>query len=643
MAAGVCLAGAAWGALEAMTLFAFRYAPWQARNPLTLPSLLAAGILSYGVFGLAAGVTGAMIWACCRPWLAPKPRPFAAGWSVLSLLVALGSHIHVTGSLKDTGHTSPLALWLSVGILVVAAAAGFSVYRLLSARTRDSLETRLPEFRGRRRLAAMVPCAALVLGGEARALLGTAAPELKDPVAETLAHGVVASRGDRTITTNAAGLPNVLMISVDTLRADHLNSWGYRARPVSPTLDRLAAEGVRFENAFAQASWTRPSMASLLTSLYPRQHRQQRPTSMLPTDVLTLPERLASLGYRTAYFCANPTLAFDPGYRFHEAYVQFSPQDPYYVSPFFPSPFLIGPLFDFVFYRRLRVVSVEGMPEIFIDADQVNQAAGRWLKTAPSPFFLHLHYMEPHWPYFEHPYHAIQWDPRTAWNRDQLVRRYDGEIRFVDQKIAELLSEIDSNGLGRNLLVIVTADHGEEFLDHNGWEHSQTLYREVLHVPLILRWPGKLPYGSVVDQPVELVDVAPTVVELIGEKPTTTWAGRSLVPLIHGEPQPSRPILGSLVIAKRGRIGWMDSLQEDGMKLVVSRREGAPVRRLLFDVARDPAEKTDIGGIHQEQVKEMESKLNAILARLETTRLPEQDRSLTPEQTEQLKALGYVQ
>jgi arylsulfatase A-like enzyme len=287
------------------------------------------------------------------------------------------------------------------------------------------------------------------------------------------------------------------------------------------------------------------------------------------------------------------------------------------------------------------------MAGIVIEGDQLNQAAARWLTKAPSPFFLHVHYMEPHWPYLEHPYQALQWDVRTKWNRDQLVRRYDGEIRFVDQKIEELLAEIERSGLGRNLLVIMTADHGEEFLDHNGWEHSRTLYREVLHVPLILNWPGKLPSGTVVDQDVELVDVAPTIVDLLGEAPVSKWAGRSLVPLVHGDSQPAKPILGNLAIpprgAARGIVGWRDSIQEGGMKLVLTRKEGAPEQRLLFDVAKDQAERNDLSGSRQELVSKLDSDLNAILAHMEATSVRPGDRTLTPELEEHLKALGYVQ
>src|SRR6185503_5108922 len=109
--------------------------------------------------------------------------------------------------------------------------------------------------------------------------------------------------------------------------------------------------------------------------------------------------------------------------------------------------------------------------------------------------------------YFEHPYSTVQWDYEASWNRGRLLRRYDGEIQYLDQKLGELLSELERRGVARNLLVALTADHGEEFLEHGSWEHSKTLYREVLEIPLILRWPERLPSNRVLDDPVELVDV----------------------------------------------------------------------------------------------------------------------------------------
>lgn len=626
----VALCGAC-GLLEASVAFAFYYAPWQARNAWALPALLLSGVLSYGAVGLAAGVAGAL--ARSMLMLVNRdldPARFAAAWSAFALSAVISVRAHRLGPMKTLPLDHPVSVLVSAALLAAAVAATRIVYRRLTPwRSGWSPFLRLVGI--------------LIVVGEARAVLGTPAPVV-DPASAALAQGLFSAEKIPVPVKTAAQLPNVLLISVDTLRADHLNAWGYRERRVSPNIDRLAQEGVRFQHAYAPAPWTRPSMASLLTSLYPRQHGQEL-TSTLKAEVVTLPEVLRAMGYHTAYFCANPVMAFDPALEYEEAYLDYPPEDPYYVSPILSPKSLVSPLLGQVFKGLGLTIHRPAAHRYFVDAGRINAAVLRWLPKARSPFFLHIHYMEPHRPYFEHPYSAVQWDYDASWNRGRLLRRYDGEIQYLDQKLGELLSELERRGMARNLLVALTADHGEEFLEHGDWEHSKTLYREVLEIPLILRWPERLPSNRVLDDPVELVDVPATLVDLLAAARPQQWAGHSLVPLIKGQLLPPKPVLGHLVLRDLllRPIGTLDSILDGDMKLLVHRRPGQTNDYRLFDLARDPGEQTDLSIREAQLVKKLEAQLDARLAAIAADTPPAaNERALTPEEKDTLRALGYI-
>ncbi|MFQ5665226.1 MAG: sulfatase [Candidatus Binatia bacterium] len=336
------------------------------------------------------------------------------------------------------------------------------------------------------------------------------------------------------------GAPNVVVIVVDTLRADHLSSYGY-ARATSPNLDRIAREGVVFENACSTSSYTLPSHASLLTGRYPYEHGVgwAAPRALFHSRYPTLGEVLRSRGYRTAAFSAN-LFWFTRSEGFGRGFIHF---DDYFGSVAdMAGRTLYGRAADKLVLPRLGFDDILGRKR----AADVNRAALRWIgRDADTPFFVFLNYLDTHDPYLPpQPYrrkfsrwqkpggvlnvHRGRGHPRLT--RDQLqgeIDAYDGAIAYVDDQIAQLLAALQERGLADNTLLVITSDHGEAFGEHGMLLHDNSLYREVIHVPLVFRWPGHLPAGVRVGQPVTNAALPVTVMDVLGDS-DSTFPGPSL-------------------------------------------------------------------------------------------------------------------
>ena len=327
--------------------------------------------------------------------------------------------------------------------------------------------------------------------------------------------------------------PNVLVILVDALRADHLGVGGYPL-PTSPAIDRLAEEGVAFTSAFAHSSWTKPSIATLFTSLYPGQHGIDRVgvqegddymTDILHEGYDTLAERFRAAGYSTIGVLNQVHL--QDRFGFAQGFDHFE--------------------------------AVRGMGALKLNRKLLKQLEG----VGSSPFFAYLHYLDVHWPYTKRlagkqdAFGSMDMvsEPPQRGNRvadwvetldseadlDALVARYDQEVAFADAAIGELMLSLQAMGLYENTLVVVTSDHGEGFLEHDKLLHSFTPYDEVLHVPLVFRLPTSLPEPvPEVDAPAGLVDLMPTLLDLANLPPAAQAQGQSLVPLMQGESVPER-------------------------------------------------------------------------------------------------------
>lgn len=349
--------------------------------------------------------------------------------------------------------------------------------------------------------------------------------------------GDVGEPAARAARDHGDGRPNIVLVVVDTLRADHLTPYGY-ARPTTPNVQSLLADrGVVVDEAYAPAPWTIPSIVSLLASRWPGELLSPDPgAAALPPTVPNLATALRARGYETAAFVGNPTLDKSLG-------------------------FANG--FDTYVLPESLVAGLEKD-----HADRITAHALKWLRASPhrKPFFLYAHYLDPHDPY-DNPEVVDGRAPfesgttSTLNGRDvhgvflgkiplldpaadvaHLSALYDTEIHYFDRSLRWLLAAFEGERLGETLFVL-TADHGEELYDHGGWKHGRTLYQEQLRVPMIWRWEGRLPAGTRIAGPVRLLDVAPTLLDAAGGSVPDSWQGRSLLPLLQGERRNRRPFL----------------------------------------------------------------------------------------------------
>lgn len=407
--------------------------------------------------------------------------------------------------------------------------------------------------------------------------------------------------------------PNVVLVSIDTLRADHLGTYGY-ARPTSPHIDRLAAGGVVFENAFAPSPWTLPSHASMLTGVSPYRHGAVRADLQIAPDVLTLAERLSRAGYRTAGFVNAPFV----GSRFG-----------------FARGFA---LFEERFERRGR------------DRNEHHERVLAAAAELREPFFLFVHYMDVHLPY--HPpkrfnvFRRSAQRPRvgkqlevqreladgtrrlTEDEEHALVDFYDGEILAVDSKVEQLLELVRTRF--PNTVVLLTSDHGEEFLEHGNLFHARTLYDEVLHVPLVVAGPG-VRAGARVTALASLLDVVPTVLALTGQPPASDVQGRSLAGLVAGTEPAAATDDRTLDLQNSGPFG---QIAQRGARTAHAKlvRDDLAERTESFDLDRDPGERSPVP-----PDRRLESVVDALRLPPSAT-LPAAD----PKTVESLKALGYL-
>lgn len=359
---------------------------------------------------------------------------------------------------------------------------------------------------------------------------------------------------------------NVVVISLDTLRADHVGTYGYN-RPTTPNVDRLARESVVFENAISQSAWTRPAHASMLTGLYPAEHgilSVSRGLALAP-DLPTLAGSLADHGYVTAAFTGGGNMS---------AHFGFDVGFDTYRSP----------------GRRL--------------ADALDDIES-WLDMRDdAPFFLFVHAFDPHRPHKSDPVDraalglserkptgGVQRACRNARSKADLapfVAEYDAAIRHGDRAVGRLLELVERAASPRRTLVVFTSDHGEEFFDHGDCFHIQTLYREITHVPLIVRVPGVEPRRVSEIVPAS-VSIAPTVLDLVGVG-SRRGQGPSLVSAIEGRRRPGfEYVVSETAIRYRNRvIGRVRALTGQQDKLVHWVAEN---RTEYFDLVRDPFER----------------------------------------------------
>jgi arylsulfatase A-like enzyme/uncharacterized membrane protein YbhN (UPF0104 family) len=448
-----------------------------------------------------------------------------------------------------------------------------------------------------------------------------------------------APRAARPIPPSLRAAPNVLFVIIDTLRADELKAYGGTAT-TTPTLERIAAEGTVFR-AFAQASWTKPSIASILTSLYPSSHQAVRKPSQLPDSVDTLAEVLSSFGYTTGGIVTNINLA--PSFNFQQGFQEYMYLAPDYLFGLAESSSR-SLLYEVARRVHGRLVRGARPGQAYQPAEVVNQRASEWLdRHAAERFFLLLHYMEPHDPYFTHPDDGKAIARATLPHPDpgqaaEMLRRYRGEIDYLDQRLGDLVAELERRGLWRDLLVVVTADHGEEFHDHGGWWHGLTLYDEQIGIPLLVKWPqARRGAPARWNSQVRAVDTAPT---LLG------FLGAPIPPAMQGDDLLREPERERVVFAEEDHEGnQLEALRGSGWKLVRANK-GNPrglAEQELYDVKADPAERENLAGQHAKQVRALDEQIELHLRAARAQSREAQVTTLDRGECERLKALGYVE
>lgn len=422
----------------------------------------------------------------------------------------------------------------------------------------------------------------------------------------------------RNVQPAPAGSPNVILITLDTVRAANLSLYG-SPRATSPSIDRFAARGVVFETAFATAPWTLSSYASLFTGRWPHELSAGF-SSPLDRTYPTLAEYFSSRGYRTAGFVANLRYCGRPtglarGFLHYEDY-------PRSLGEFVASSTLLRQVAD---NFRLRRFIQNDQHVDRIDAAALNARTMAWLDREPAgPFFLFLNYFDAHEPYLppppfdrrfgrgrargrHSPLHHWLWNPAarhaplTAVEHQEEVDAYDGAIASLDAEVGRLLAWLDAKGHLSNAVVVVTADHGEELGEHGLYDHGYSLYRASLNVPLVLVAPGRVPAGRRVATPISLRDLPATVVDVVNGGGGTAFPGASLAGLwddarpagLGARPSP----LYAEVRTSPGQPDWFPSSKGD-MQSVVHRglryiRNGDG-REELYDFDGDPWEQRDL-------------------------------------------------
>lgn len=423
---------------------------------------------------------------------------------------------------------------------------------------------------------------------------------------------------------------NVIFILVDTLRADHLGAYGY-GRDTSPNLDAFAAEALKFENARSQASCTFPSANSILTSRYPSAFLGQPAPSPLgiPESIPSIAEILRERGFRTAAVSASPVVRNTPG--------RFNPGAGF------------GRGFE-TFHEDC----------VWKNAACVNRAAIPLLQIQdPRPFFLYLHYMDPHGPYAPPRNHKRRWalgQPKKKFVRDgnpnpigdmlykgkpdpgatpqdlqYLKDLYDEEISFFDGQLADLLEEVRRAGRMDDTLLVLTSDHGEEFLEHGHIKHCRTLFDSSIKIPMILRIPGADPRA--LSEPVQNLDLVPTLLDYLKvDRAGLAFEGESLRPLIEG-PNGDQTKLDP---HQYGMQGTLRSAADGRYKLIHDMGKGSFE---LYDLRSDRDEKRDTLRGERRVFYRLRQALTAWLGKTEGQGKAAE--SLEAER--RLKALGYLE
>ena len=463
--------------------------------------------------------------------------------------------------------------------------------------------------------------------------------------AAALAIGTGSSSGHQLIAP--AGQPNILLISIDSLRADHLSSYGY-PRKTSPNIDVVAAQGALFKIVVAPSTWTLPTHLSMLTSLAPEEHGVVKDKMRLSEKAVLLQEVLWRSGYTTAGFVAGPYL--DAKYGFSKGFDYYD---------------------DFSAIKSREKLSHRG-----ITSPKSYRIFNRWLtrwdrKGRRRPFFVFLHMWDVHFDYAPPAPYDTMFDPdykgditsddfidnpriRPNMNpRDleHIIALYDGEIRFTDMWLGKVFDRLKELGVWDNTIIVITSDHGDEFFEHGMKGHRANLYGTTTLVPLIIRYPPQVPAGKVVERQVRLIDIPPTILTLAGLTPPAdfgtpalsgTETASDLTPFVLAASTQDLPGLlafGDLHLAR----GKYASIQNERYKLILYNENGGRTSIELYDLRTDLDERHNIAQDRQDLVVQLREQLVNWRANRTSVSKPAETIELGTEHERMLRSLGYIQ
>jgi arylsulfatase A-like enzyme/Tfp pilus assembly protein PilF len=393
--------------------------------------------------------------------------------------------------------------------------------------------------------------------------------------------------------------PNVLLVTIDTVRADHVGAYGH-AGAATPTIDRLAREGVRFADATSQAPLTGPAHAAILTAVYPaRLGVRDNATTPIPASATTIAEVFKARGYRTGAFVGAFVLS--PEYGFGQGFDTV----------------------DASFARFTAGMKLQAQRR----GSEVVDAALKWFQTGSRPFFAWVHLYDAHTPY----------EPPEPFRTRFRASPYDGEIAYVDSQIGRLVAALEARGELDRTIVSVIADHGEGLGDHGEAEHGMFLYESTLHVPWVMRLPGKDAAGTVVASQVRAIDVTPTIETIAGAAPPAGIDGQSVVALIHGEAPRDPPPSYAETYYPKWHFGWSElkSIRVGDWKYI-----DAP-KSELYDMRADGHERRNVVDARGPLAQGLSAALTRIqsgLGAAASADAPQPDR----ETLARLRSLGYV-
>lgn len=468
--------------------------------------------------------------------------------------------------------------------------------------------------------------------------------------------------------------PNIVLISIDSLRADHLSCYGYE-KNTSPAIDRLAREGVLFKNVYSTTSWTLPSHISMMTGLPDQAHQVTTHTRSLADGWPTLAQELKKQGYATGGFFTGPYLhpifGFGRGFDRYESCIRTDTVFDGYMDE---KRTMLDP--------EHRKIWNDKMNGILGDSSSptVLKKSKKWLNEIDleKPFFMFLHFFDVHYDYlppkecdifypdYKGEITGHNYEDASIYHKNmkpddlkRVISLYDGEILWVDKHVQMIMDFLEEKGVKENTVVVVTSDHGEEFFEHGEKDHRKVngLFNEVIKVPLVFHWPKKIAQGRTVMGQYRIIDIMPTLLEIAGNSKMEIGTGKSLCQLLRkdrggkllkGEDNVAISELTFLtpkVVAAVDRADTKDriiSMRSKGWHLTYFADSG---KAYLFDMEADPNETRNLAEERKEDVDRWLKALkrqDAALIKLGSTVKRKGLKELDPELIKQLEALGYM-